>query len=84
MERRTIKALIDAGAVKQLELIANGGDFYLEVKTTAGKEIVTGSSGSIKTWRTIDSAAKWLHLLGIGKILLKIDKWQPGQKTISL
>ena len=84
MERRTIKALIDAGAVKQLELIANGGDFYLEVKTTAGKEIVTGPSGSIKTWRTIDSAAKWLHLLGIGKILLKIDKWQPGQKTISL
>jgi hypothetical protein len=84
VERRTIKALIDAGAVKQFELIANGGDFYLEVKTAAGKEIVTGASGGIKTWRTIDSAAKWLHVLGIGKMLLKMDKWQPGQKTIGL
>jgi hypothetical protein len=84
MERRTVKALIDAGAVKQFELIANGGDFYLEVKTSAGKEIITGTSGGIKTWRTIDSAAKWLHILGVGRLQLKMDKWQPGQKTIGI
>lgn len=84
MERRTVKALIDAGAAKQFDLIANGGEFYLEIKTAAGKEFVTGSSGSIKTWRTIDSAAKWLHILGIGKLYLKLDKWQPGQKTIGI
>jgi hypothetical protein len=84
MERRTVKALVDVGAVKQFELIANGGDFYMEVKTSAGKEIITGANGAIKTWRTIDSAAKWVHVLGIGKIYLKIDRWQPGQRTISI
>jgi hypothetical protein len=84
VERRTIKALIDAGAVKQFELIANGGDFYMAIKTAAGKEIITGASGGIKTWRTIDSAAKWVHVLGVGKIHLKIDKWQPGQRTIDV
>lgn len=84
VERRTVKALIDAGAVKQFDLIANGGEFYLEIKTSAGKEIITGASGGIKTWRTIDSAAKWLHILGVGKLNLKMDKWQPGQKTIGI
>jgi hypothetical protein len=84
VERKTLKALIEAGAVKQLELIANGGDFYLEIRTSAGKEIITGASGRIKTWRTIDSAAKWAHLLGIGKLSLRIDKWQPGQRTIDV
>jgi hypothetical protein len=84
MQRATIKALLDAGAVKQFELIANGGDFYCEVKTAAGKEIIIGSNGKIKTWRTIDSAAKWLYVLGVGKLLLKLGRWQPGQKTINL
>ena len=40
--------------------------------------------GSIKTWGTIDSAAKWLKTLGIGTMKLEAGKWMPNQKGLSL
>ncbi len=84
MERRVLKALIEAGAVRRVECIANGGSFYIEMHTSNGRELVTTAADRVKTWRRLDSAAKWLHDLGIGKARINIEKWHPGQATMAV
>ena len=41
-------------------------------------------AGAIKTWRSIDSTAKWLHNLGIGNAKLDISRWIPEQQGMLL
>ena len=35
--------------------------------------------GSLKTWGSLNSAAKWVRNLGIGQIQLEVSKWEPNQ-----
>lgn len=44
----------------------------------------TTTKGAIKTWASIDSSAKWIKSLGIGKAQLEISKWLPGQRGMVL
>ena len=40
--------------------------------------------GKLKTWVTLDAAAKWIHSMGIGSLHVELDKWQPGQRGLGL
>mgnify|MGYP006083607153 CR=1 FL=1 len=80
MNEKTLRALIEAGAIKKVRIIAEGSTIYVEADS--GKQTITAQTvkGKLKTWRSLDSAAKWVRSLGIGNIQLDIAKWQPGQK----
>ena len=80
MNEKTLRALIEAGAIKKVRIIAEGSTIYVEADS--GKQTITAKTvkGQLKTWRSLDSAAKWVRSLGIGNIQLDIAKWQPGQK----
>ena len=41
-------------------------------------------AGAIKTWGTIDSAAKWLKKVGLGTMKLGVGKWAPNQRGLLL
>ena len=84
MNERTIRALVEAGAVRKVLLIADGAAVHVDIVTQAGATTATTHKGGIKTWATIDSSAKWIKGLGIGKAQLEISKWLPGQKGLSL
>ncbi len=84
MNERTLKSLIHAGAVKGLHIIADGSHFYVEIDIPTGKVIASTLKGSIKNWSSLDSAAKWVHKLGIGRATLDIAKWQPNQRNLSI
>jgi hypothetical protein len=84
MNERTLKVLIDAGAVKGLHIIADGSRFYVEIETPTGKVIASTLKGSIKNWSSLDSAAKWVRKLGIGRTTLDIAKWQPNQRDLPI
>lgn len=85
MDEKTIRTLVAAGGVRQVHIIADGGLFHAEI-VTASKEVTTAltSKGTIKTWSALDSAAKWVRSLGVGKIHVDIAHWRPGQKTLRL
>ena len=56
-----LKGLVEAGAVKAFSIIANGATIHAEILTHSGdKKFITTQARTIKTWGTIDSAAKWL------------------------
>ena len=85
MNEQTIRALIEAGSVKQLHIIADGALFHVNV-VTQKKGTVTAqtTTGRVKTWATLDAAAKWVRSLGIGKVQLDLTHWQSQQKRLVL
>ena len=84
MDVKSLKALIEAGAIKKIRVIGDGSHFYMEIMTQGGPSIVKTLKGKLKTWATLDAAAKWIHSLGIGSLYVELGKWQPGQRRLSL
>jgi hypothetical protein len=84
MNEKILRALIEAGAVKKIKITAEGSTIYVEAY--AGSEVIIAKTikGKLKTWSTIDSAAKWVRSLGIGQMHLDMAKWQPEQKKFML
>jgi hypothetical protein len=80
MNEKTLRALIEAGAIKKVRIVAEGSTIYVEVDS--GKQAVTAKTvkGKLKTWRNLDSAARWVRSLGVGTTQLDIARWQPEQK----
>ncbi len=82
MNEKTIRALVEAGAVKKVLMVADGAAIHVDIVTQGGATTATTLKGTIKTWATIDASAKWVKNLGVGRIQLVVDKWLPGQKGI--
>jgi hypothetical protein len=80
MDEKTLRALVEAGAVKRIRIIGDGGVFYVEADTLNGSVTAFTLKGAVKTWSSLDTAAKWVRSLGIGIAQINIAKWQPGQK----
>ena len=84
MNEKILRALVEAGAVKKVKITAEGSTIYVEAYT--GSEATTAKTikGKLKTWSTIDSAAKLVRSLGIGQMQLDMAKWQPEQKKLNV
>ena len=84
MNEKILRALVEAGAVKKIKITAEGSTIYVEAYT--GSEVTTAKTikGKLKTWSTIDSAAKWVRSLGVGQMQLDMAKWQPEQKKLNV
>ena len=84
MNEKILRALVEAGAVKKIKITAEGSTIYVEAYT--GSEVTTAKTikGKLKTWSTLDSAAKWVRSLGIGQMQVDMAKWQPEQKKFML
>jgi len=84
MDIKSLKILIEAGAIKKIRVIGEGSHFYMEIVTQAGPSIVKTLKGKLKIWTTLDAAAKWIHSMGIGSLQVELEKWQPGQRGLRL
>jgi len=84
MDIKSLKALINARAIKKVQVIGEGSHFYMEIVTQTGPSIVKTFKGKLKTWATLDAAAKWIHSKGIGTLQIELEKWQPGQRGLKL
>ena len=84
MNGKTLRALIDAGAIKRVYIIADGSMVYVEVQAGANIETAQTTKGGLKTWRSIDAAAKWIRSLGIGSVQLDISAWKPEQRGLKV
>lgn len=84
MNEKTIRALVEAGAVKKVQLIADGATIHINIFTQNGPTTVTTTKGTIKTWSTLDASARWVKKLGIGNAVVDISRWLPAQKALAL
>ena len=38
--------------------------------------------GKVKTWVSLDAAARWVRGLGVGAAQVQLTHWQPGQREL--
>ncbi len=82
MDERMLKALVAAGAVRNINIIASGARFHIEAKTPNGSITAETLKGKVKTWVSLDAAAKWVRRLGVGAAQVNLTHWQPGQREL--
>lgn len=82
MNEKMLKTMVDAAAVKRARIIANGARFHVEVDAPGRSFTVETSKGALRTWTSIDAAAKWLRGIGIGQVALELAHWTPGQRSL--
>lgn len=84
MDERTLRALVAAGAVSRIDIIATGARFHVEARTPNGAVTAETRKGKVKTWATLDAAARWVRNLGVGGARINLTHWQPGQREMSV
>jgi hypothetical protein len=84
VNEKTFRTLIEAGAVKKVSIVAQGGRFHVEAKTPNGTLTALTLKGDVKTWTSLDSVARWVRGLGIGTVNVMLAGWQPGQRSLGL
>jgi len=84
MDERLLKAMVAAGAIKNIDIIASGSRFHIEARTPNGPVTAETRQGKIRTWVTLDAAARWVRGLGIGAAKVSLADWQPGQRELSI
>jgi hypothetical protein len=84
VNEKTLRALVEAGAIKKVRIVGDGAFFHVEAMTQNGPVVALTHKGAIKTWSSLDTAAKWIRGLGLGSAQLDVAKWQPGQRGLNL
>ena len=82
MDERILRALVAAGAVQSVRIVAIGSRFHVEAKTKNGNVTAETLKGKVRTWVTLDAAARWVRGLGVGRAHVSLTHWQPGQREL--
>ena len=82
MDERMMKAMVAAGAIKNINIIACGARFHIEASTPNGAITAETHKGKVKTWVSLDAAARWVRGLGMGAASINLTHWQPGQREL--
>jgi hypothetical protein len=84
MDEKVLRAMVAAGAIKKINIIASGARFHVEANTPNGAVTAETHKGKVKTWVTLDAAARWVRGLGVGGAHVSLTHWQPGQRELSV
>jgi hypothetical protein len=76
MDEKMLKAMVAAGAIKNIDIIASGARFHVEARTPNGPITAETRKGKVKTWVT--------RGLGMGGARINLTHWQPGQRELSV
>ncbi|HET9819119.1 MAG TPA: hypothetical protein VFP92_08150 [Rhodanobacteraceae bacterium] len=84
MNEKIFRALVEAGAVRRVRIIADGARFHVEADTASGTLIAATGKGKPRTWSTLDASARWVRGFGIGAAHLDFSRWQPQQRGLAV
>jgi len=82
MDERMIRAMVAAGAIRKISIVGNGARFHIEANTPNGQITAETKRGKVKTWVTLDAAAKWVRSVGMGSADVNLAQWQPTQREL--
>ena len=84
MNEKMLRAIVEAGGVKQIRIVADGARFHIEADTHTGTITAATLQGKVKTWATLDAAAKWVKGIGVGNAKVDIARWHPSQRGMAI
>jgi len=82
MDERLLKAMVAAGAIKKIRIIGHGARFHIEASTPNGAVTAETRQGKVRSWVTLDAAARWVRGLGVGSAQISLTHWQPAQREL--
>lgn len=83
MIEKTLRALVEAGAIRRARIVAERARFHVEVDTATTTVVASTLKGAPKTWSTLDTAAGWVHNLALGRVQLDVSRWQRKQRDLA-
>ncbi|MFO7582072.1 hypothetical protein [Guyparkeria sp.] len=73
IEEREARALGEAGSVRSVSIERAPGDGWAVVLRVGMEErVVRSRREDVRTWATLDSAAKWVARIGIAEAVVRI------------
>ncbi len=84
MDEKMLRAMVSAGAIKKIKIIGHGSRFHVEANTPNGAITAETYKGNIKSWVSLDAAAKWVRSIGIGSAYISLTHWQPNQRDMTI
>lgn len=84
MDEKMMRAMVAAGAIKRINIVGNGARFHIEANTPNGSITAETLKGKVKTWVSLDAAAKWVRSIGVGTANINLAHWQPGQRELEI
>ena len=84
MDEKMIRALVAAGAITNINIIGHGARFHIEANTPNGSFTAETKKGKVKTWVSLDAAARWVRSMGLGSARISLARWQPGQRSLPI
>jgi len=82
MDEKLLRAMVAAGAIKKVRIVGHGARFHIEASTPNGAVTAETRRGKIRSWVTLDAAARWVRSLGMGSAQLSLTHWHPGQRDL--
>jgi hypothetical protein len=55
MNKETFRALVEAGAIKRVRVVADGARFHVEAETSTVTHVPNSSQGTPRTWAAVRS-----------------------------
>lgn len=84
MDEKMMRAMVTAGAIRKISIVGYGARFHVEANTPNGAITAETQKGKIKTWVTLDAAAKWVRSIGVGSARVNLAHWQPAQRELRI
>lgn len=75
-----LRLLADAGAVREIQLLGQGPGFALRITTRDDEGMLETALGEVRIFAKLDTAARMVRELGLGRVVLDLVKWEPDQK----
>jgi hypothetical protein len=73
---RELRILADAGSVREVQVLAEGRDWYVVAKIGMTEHVVGSVRQHRRVWKDLDRLVAWLRGLGIARI--QLDATQHG------
>jgi len=77
-----LSALVDAGAIQTARAVADGRRWRLEVCAGMRWQLVATRRGQVRYWSRLDSLARYLRRLGVGRWEVETAGWTPDQAEL--
>lgn len=80
MKQPVLKALIEAGSVREVDVIGQGSVFGIRFRVGMTQHVLETARGGARTFAGLQPCAAYLRSLGIGHIRVDLTGWTPDQK----
>jgi hypothetical protein len=80
----TAREVIAAGGVTGATIEAHAGGFFVRFRLASGGGVTLADKRrkQARRWRDLARAAQYVRELGIARMTLDLDDWQPRQRAI--